>query len=439
MQWEETENYIRSGHRDPSEFQSDSFRTIDIDAEKGVKAVVGKPKNSDKMEIQSYLFSKDKGWTLEKAKEWFEQHKDQSAIQGAERFRWAEGVFKLVKESAEKGGAKIWRAKVLHVGKTRNDVVFSRDELVKAARSLSMRPLNINHPALGGSNSRWLPYPDNAVVHAEFEDDAIEALLYISDPEVNKMIEAGEINAASVEWRALKEYQIDGLKPEGVVFPALALLTKDTPPGDPLASIIKDEGCISQKKSQEAQQTKIQLEKEVERGYLKLWSRRYINDLPDEAFAVILPGGKKDEEGKTTPRSLRKLPHHTKEVKNPDEDSTVDIPHLRNALARLPQTKIPQKYREQAQKHLEKHAKTLLETHSEQATEDELEDILIDHEERIADLEERVEKIEQKLSEEQRGVALIEPQTEAKDQQKTNSRRPADRILYEKWIREKDT
>ncbi|MEM4310950.1 MAG: hypothetical protein QXX95_00980 [Nitrososphaerales archaeon] len=281
-------------------------------------------------------------------------------------------------------------------------------------------------------------FPENAVIHAEFEDGAIEALLYISDPEVNKMIEAGEINAVSVEWRALKEYQVDGLKLEGVVFSALALLTKDTPPGDPLASIIKDEGSISQK-SQEAHQIKIQLEKEVERGYLKLWSRRYINDLPDEAFAVILPGGKKDEEGKTTPRSLRKLPHHKKEVKDPDEDRTVDIPHLRNALARLPQIKIPQKYREQAQKHLEKHAKTLLETHAEQATEDELEDMLIDHEERIADLEERVEKIEQKLSEEQRGVALIEPQTEAKDQQKIESRRPADRILYEKWIRKKAT
>ena len=46
------------------------------------------------------------------------------------------------------------------------------------------------------------------------------------------------------------------------------------------------------------------------------------NDLPDSAFAYIEPGGKKDEEGKTTPRSLRHFPVH-------------DKAHASNALARL--------------------------------------------------------------------------------------------------------
>ena len=67
------------------------------------------------------------------------------------------------------------------------------------------------------------------------------------------------------------------------------------------------------------------------------WDRKYINDLPDAAFAVIMPGGKKDKEGKTVPRSLRMLPHHNDKVKSPDENSSVDIPHLRNALARVNQ------------------------------------------------------------------------------------------------------
>ena len=79
MPWEETEQYIRSGHRDPSEFQPDSFRTITLSEEEGIKAIVAKPKGSDKMEIQSYLFDKSKGWTLDKAKQWFEQHKDQAS------------------------------------------------------------------------------------------------------------------------------------------------------------------------------------------------------------------------------------------------------------------------------------------------------------------------------------------------------------------------
>lgn len=37
------------------------------------------------------------------------------------------------------------------------------------------------------------------------------------------------------------------------------------------------------------------------------------NDLPDSAFAHIEPGGRKDAEGKTTPRSLRHYPVHDKE------------------------------------------------------------------------------------------------------------------------------
>ena len=49
------------------------------------------------------------------------------------------------------------------------------------------------------------------------------------------------------------------------------------------------------------------------------------NDLPDDAFAYIEPGGSKDESGKTVPRSLRHFPVH-------------DAAHTRNALARASQS-----------------------------------------------------------------------------------------------------
>jgi len=94
----------------------------------------------------------------------------------------------------------------------------------------------------------------------------------------------------------------------------------------------------------------------------KIWTTKYINDLPDAAFALILPGGKKDEEGKTKPRSLRKLPHHNMSVKDGNDDESVDIPHLRNALARAPQMKVPAHLIKKAIAHLEKHAKNLLKT-----------------------------------------------------------------------------
>src|SRR5258708_14546120 len=50
-----------------------------------------------------------------------------------------------------------------------------------------------------------------------------------------------------------------------------------------------------------------------------------VNDLPDSDFAYIEPGGTKDDSGKTPPRSLRHFPVH-------------DAAHVRNALARAPQS-----------------------------------------------------------------------------------------------------
>lgn len=65
-----------------------------------------------------------------------------------------------------------------------------------------------------------------------------------------------------------------------------------------------------------------------------VWTRAYINDLPDSAFLYIAPGGRKDEDGKTVPRSLRYFPYR-------DASGAIDLPHLRNAIARAPQSDLP--------------------------------------------------------------------------------------------------
>lgn len=77
--WEETEEYIRSGHKNAEGYDQDSLRTIDIS--EGIKAVVGCPKGKftagkcqEGMEILSYLFAKS-SFTMEEAKAWFESHK----------------------------------------------------------------------------------------------------------------------------------------------------------------------------------------------------------------------------------------------------------------------------------------------------------------------------------------------------------------------------
>jgi hypothetical protein len=94
-------------------------------------------------------------------------------------------------------------------------------------------------------------------------------------------------------------------------------------------------------------------------------SRKSINNLPDAAFAVIERGGKKDKEGKTAPRSLRHLPHHASSVKDPSEDTTLDLPRLRNALARMNQVKASgndstARIQRIAKAHLIRHAKKAL-------------------------------------------------------------------------------
>ena len=77
----------------------------------------------------------------------------------------------------------------------------------------------------------------------------------------------------------------------------------------------------------------------------KLTSKE-INNLPDSDFAYISPGGKKDSEGKTIPRSLRHLP-------------IPDAAHVRNALARLNQTKIPAAAKKSALSKIKSKAKEL--------------------------------------------------------------------------------
>ena len=64
------------------------------------------------------------------------------------------------------------------------------------------------------------------------------------------------------------------------------------------------------------------------------WTGAFINELPDSAFLYIAPGGEKDDDDKTVPRSLRKFPYR-------DSSGKVDLPHLRNAIQRIPQSDAP--------------------------------------------------------------------------------------------------
>jgi hypothetical protein len=81
------------------------------------------------------------------------------------------------------------------------------------------------------------------------------------------------------------------------------------------------------------------------------WTTKYMNDLPDSAFALVVKGDK-DGEGKTVPRTNRNLPHH-------DATGKVDLPHLRNAMARVTHTSLSKEQQKQAHDHLLGHYRKL--------------------------------------------------------------------------------
>ena len=82
------------------------------------------------------------------------------------------------------------------------------------------------------------------------------------------------------------------------------------------------------------------------------WTTAYVNDLPDSAFFYV-GEGEQDDEGKTTPRTLRKLPYR-------DAEGNIDLPHVRSALSYLSRTDIPdsakERIRAEAQEILERAA-----------------------------------------------------------------------------------
>jgi competence ComEA-like helix-hairpin-helix protein len=79
----------------------------------------------------------------------------------------------------------------------------------------------------------------------------------------------------------------------------------------------------------------------VSMGLAEKWSQRYIDSLPDSAFAVV----EVREDGK----KVRHLPHH-------NHLGVIDIPHLKSALGRIHQIKwIDPGNFEKAKHHLNEH------------------------------------------------------------------------------------
>jgi hypothetical protein len=138
MPWENTDEFIRSGHRNPDEFQKETLKTISLNENEGIKAVIGKPKGKDTMEVLSYLFEKNKGWTEEKAKLWFEKHQSPAK----EHFTMVL-PFTVNEKIAEKP-LRI-RGVAMTTGMSRNFNVYTPEELKAFTEKLVDAPVYVEH------------------------------------------------------------------------------------------------------------------------------------------------------------------------------------------------------------------------------------------------------------------------------------------------------
>jgi len=256
-----------------------------------------------------------------------------------ESFGWAKPLIQYLKKDDQ---AKYYKVRALTATLSMNANDYSDlEEIERSARTLTWRPLNLNHDP-----RQMLPFPKNRVDWAEYEDKAVEAIIRIDneEKEIQDKLDNGEIVNPSIEGEPRGGYRTeDGRKvPKWYNFTALALLQKDvTLPGVPTTigfeplflneslgrSLVESLSLEREKeKNTMSDQEEVELEEETE--YLiaeARWTRAYINDLPDGAFAVVEPCA--DER-----KDARHLPYK-------DAAGKIDLPHLRNALARMDQIK----------------------------------------------------------------------------------------------------
>jgi len=140
--------------------------------------------------------------------------------------------FEYLGEDVDSPNAKIWKVEAIHVTTTRNKRKFTKAELEASGRSLSFRPLNINH-----DEARQMPFPENSTraMHFNPKTMAVEGSFRVTDPTINAMIETGRINSVSIEQiPTLGETCNDVLcEQHGVAFIGMALLESHMAPGDP--------------------------------------------------------------------------------------------------------------------------------------------------------------------------------------------------------------
>jgi len=153
-----------------------------------------------------------------------------------EKFSWIKPHLEFIKEDEQ---AKYFKVEALFPLSSMNRNVYTKDELIRACRTLIGKPVNLNH------TDEVLP--EVQIVDADYEDDTVECLDRIEkNSKALQMIERGDILQVSIEAACLRgtEETPEGNACKGQIFTGKALLTKDVLPGVPLTRIMPVEKLV---------------------------------------------------------------------------------------------------------------------------------------------------------------------------------------------------
>ena len=191
-----------------------------ISEEEGIKAVIGKLKGEDKTTVQSYLFDKAKGWNLEKAKTWFEKHREGLVKEHVSAILPFQVLEKVVDKPLRIRGIAITS------GMSRNFNIYTPEELQNFANKLVSAPVYVEHVAV--------PNAIGKVTKTEWDGQNLWYEAEVYDDETAEKIRKGLIQHVSVgaDYETLDI--LDGKVPHGLHNAELSLVAV---PGIPETNI----------------------------------------------------------------------------------------------------------------------------------------------------------------------------------------------------------
>jgi hypothetical protein len=157
-------------------------------------------------------------------------------------------------KAAFDGVKHVIKGVAITVGITKNKIPYTEDELLRSARTLTNKPLLINHlesiqevkeylatngdkipplvrTALEGMISRG-KVDVGQVADSEFEDNAVEYVAPVTDPATQAVVDAGLVKGVSIGAMP----RSSDMPPQGIIFTDLSLITAPEVPADPDAT-----------------------------------------------------------------------------------------------------------------------------------------------------------------------------------------------------------